>query len=72
MSYQVSWNGGRKTTHETYADARAAIEAEYPEAEIGHDGDLLSGGDRTLAWRTEEESVDDPGARAVAEIRENR
>lgn len=68
MSYTISWNGGRKTTHETYEAAQDAILDAYPEAEIGHDGDLLGGGDRTLAWRNEEESTDDAGARAIAAI----
>lgn len=37
--------------------------------EIGHDGDLTSGGDRTLCWASEEDARDDDGRRAVCSIR---
>lgn len=71
MSYEIHWSNGRvERGFETHAEACDAIEKEYPDAEIGHDGDLESGGDHTLAWATEAESVDDDGARAVCTIRE--
>lgn len=52
----------------TYQEALAACKAEWPEAEIGHDGDLTGGGDRTLVWSCEADSIDDDGGNAVASI----
>jgi len=60
-------NGGRETRVDTYPEAIALLRADGC-AEIGHSGDLESGGDRTLAWLTEADSVDDDGARAYASI----
>ena len=66
----LSYTDGRSDVEtETYEDAIAAIEAEWPDAEIGHDGDLTDGGDRTLCWSDEVSSRDDDGAHAVASIR---
>ena len=70
--YIISYTDGREDTAETYEGAQAAVLARYPDAEIGHDGDLDGGGDRTLCWATEEDSVNDDGARAVASIRIDR
>ena len=36
--------------------------------EIGHDGDLSDGGDRTLFWASAEDAEDDNGARAMGWI----
>ena len=36
--------------------------------EIGHDGDLTSGGDRTLCWRDAEDAHDDDGMRSLCSI----
>lgn len=68
-TYTISYTDGRSDTAESYEAAKAIIEAEYPDAEIGHDGDLSDGGDRTLCWADEASSVNDDGARAVASIR---
>jgi hypothetical protein len=70
--YEITYTDGRTDTAETYEAAVAIIEAEYEEAEIGHDGDLSDGGDRTLCWADEASSVNDDGANAVASIREAR
>ena len=53
----------------TYEAAEALIYDRYPDAEIGHAGDLSEGGDRTLAWASHEDSVDDDGRQAVGSIR---
>lgn len=45
------------------------IEQLHPDYWAGHDGDLEEGGDRTLVWACEADSIDDDGARAVASIR---
>jgi len=70
MTYRISYADGRPDVEcETYGDAIATIESEYGlDAEIGHSGGLDEGGDRTLCWADEESSVNDDGARSVAEI----
>jgi hypothetical protein len=69
-TYTISWtNGARDEQADSYEAAKAIVLAQYPDAEIGHDGDLEGFGDRTLCWATAEDSVDDDGARAVCSIR---
>ena len=48
--------------------AKAWIRREWPEAVIGHDGDLDEGGDRTFCWADDDSAVNDDGANAVATI----
>lgn len=67
-TYEIRYSDGRRTEHDTYESAKDEILARWPDAEIGHDGDLSDGGKRTLCWSSEEESIDDNGARAVASI----
>lgn len=67
-TYQIDWADGRKEAHDSYDEACEAVRAEYPEAEIGHDGDLTLGGDRTLCWADEASSEGDSGVDAIAEI----
>ena len=68
-TYAIRCTNGRVLTgYETYEAAVEACESEWPDCEIGHDGDLSSGGDRTCVWASEEDSIDDDGARAVASI----
>lgn len=66
--FTITYSNGRTESHDTYAEALAAVALEYEECAAGHDGDLTSGGDRTLVWACEADSVDDDGARAVASI----
>lgn len=71
-TYTISFSNGRRseTIEGSYAEA-----VEYvrdlcgADVEIGHDGDLEGGGDRTLFWASEEEAVNDDGARALGSIR---
>lgn len=68
--YRIDYaNGDPSTQHDTYEAAKAAIEAEWPHAEIGHDGDLTEGGDCTYCWASEDEADGDGGQHAVATIR---
>jgi hypothetical protein len=60
--------GGSTDTADTYETAQDAVRAQYPGAEIGHDGDLDDFGDRTLCWASEADSIDDDGANAIASI----
>jgi len=67
--YEVKRSNGRTTEHETYQAALDACREEWgTEIVAEHDGDLMSGGERTLVWEDESSSVDDDGARAVASI----
>lgn len=69
-SYRVRYSNGREVRGiESYDAAQAEVRSNYPDAAIGHDGDLSErSGERTLCWASEEESVNDDGARAVASI----
>ena len=68
--YAISYSNGQpKVTTETYDEAIEILQAEYPDLEYGHDGDLSDGGDRTLCWADEASSVNDDGGNAVASIR---
>lgn len=70
MSYRIDYASGREPSSvATYDDAVCLLADQWPELAVGHDGDLQSGGDRTLVWACEEDSIDDDGARAVATIR---
>lgn len=68
MTYQITYSDGRRTSVETYESALTLLRTAGC-AVIGHSGDLLDGGDRTLAWRTEADAENDAGARAFAVIR---
>ena len=70
-TYTISFVAGRKETIEgSYQEALDYVrELVGVDAEIGHDGDLTDGGDRTLFWACEEDSVDDDGKRAAGSIR---
>ena len=65
----ISYTDGRTADYDSYEAAVEAIEREYEDAAIGHDGGLIDFGDRTLCWADEASSVDDNGSNAVASIR---
>lgn len=68
-TYRVRWGNGAPTKMaDSYEEAQAIVRAEYPNAEIGHDGDLEGFGDRTLFWKCAADSIDDDGARAIGQI----
>lgn len=71
MMYKIDFsNGDRSAIYEDYDKAIEAIRELYGnDVEIGHDGDLSDGGDRTLIWDNEEDSLNDSGYKAVASIR---
>ena len=72
MSYKITYRDGRIAVWPEYDDAIADILHDYPDAEIGHSGDLEDGGDRTIAWETEEDSINDDGANSIASITDTR
>ena len=68
--YVVCYTDGRPDEeYDSLEDACGAVGEEWEDAEIGHDGDLDDGGDRTLVWANEADSINDSGANAVASIR---
>lgn len=66
--YAINYTDGRTTECDTLAEAIATLEAEYPDLEYGHAGDLSEGGERTLCWACEDDAQNDDGAHAVAAI----
>jgi hypothetical protein len=71
-NYTVKWSNGTEHRYETCEAAEDAVRESYPDSEIGHDGDISEGGDRTLCWATEDDSVNDDGARAICSIWKDR
>lgn len=67
---RIDYTDGRDPSDAGTFDAALAICADHwPDLVYGHDGDMSDGGDRTLVWACEADSIDDDGARAVATIR---
>lgn len=66
---KIIWaNGDAPDLCDDYQDCLEVIERSYPDYWAGHDGDLSDGGDRTLIWANEADSIDDDGQRAVASV----
>jgi len=68
----VKYSNGRTVSCSSYAEALAEVRRSYPGAEIGHEGDLTRGGDRTLCWASAGDAANDDGARACASITHDR
>lgn len=67
--YRIDYADGRASTPcDSYTDALIFLDALGDEIEVGHDGDIMDGGARTLAWLCPEDAQDDDGARAFASI----
>jgi hypothetical protein len=69
--YVIHWASGgtsRPAPSLEYACRIAKAVMGY-EPVIGHPGDILEGGSRTMFWPSEEAAYNDDGARAVGEIR---
>jgi hypothetical protein len=68
--YRITFgNGDSPIDVEGELSIRSTLRAKYGyDVEYGHDGDLRGGGDRTLFWRSAEESIDDDGARALGSV----
>jgi hypothetical protein len=62
MSTTIRHSNGTRRAYDTREAAEAALRAQYPDLYVHDDGA------RVLAWESEEASVDDPGARAIAEL----
>lgn len=60
--------GQTETGIGTYEEAVSRVRSVYPNAEIGHSGDISEGGERTLCWIDEETSKNDDGSRACCSI----
>lgn len=69
MRFEIRYANGDVTRYtDTYDESIELLESQYPDGEIGHDGDISEGGCRTLAWSCEEDSEGDDGKKAVASI----
>jgi len=63
-------NGDSPIQVDGYINVEPTLRAKYGYAvEIGHDGDLSNGGDRTLFWADEKDAENDDGANALGEVR---
>ena len=67
-TYTVYVGGGNTIDFPSIKAAKAWVRKTWPEAVIGHDGDLDDGGDRTLCWPDDEAAVNDDGANAISTI----
>ena len=68
--YEIRFaNGDKPALYTTYEDACEVLQELYGEdIVIGHDGDLSTGGDRTLVWDNEQDAYNDDGKNAIASI----
>lgn len=66
--FQIDHSHG--TTEGPFDTYEAAVREVYVDCIVGHAGDILDGGNRTLIWRDEESSVNDDGSCAVCSIRQ--
>ncbi len=69
INHIIAWADGSFRLCGSYEEACDIVTARYPGAEIGHDGDLDDGGERTLCWETADDANNDDGADAIATIR---
>lgn len=70
MTYAIQHSHGQtETGFVTYEAALAAVRSVYGEGcEIGHDGDISEGGERTLVWPDTDTAENDDGSRACCSI----
>jgi len=68
--YEIRFTNGESTAlYTTYEEACEILQEIYGEDIVtGHDGDLSTGGDRTLVWENEKDAYNDDGKNAVASI----
>lgn len=69
MVFAINYASGEYRSADTYDEAVKIIRSDYPQAEIGHSGDWMDGGDRTICWASWAEAEDDDGRNAIACIR---
>ena len=69
-TYKITHSHGQTETGiDTYEEALERVRAVYgADCEIGHDGDIEDGGERTLVWGSAKIAQDDDGSRACAKI----
>jgi hypothetical protein len=60
--------GGDVVTASTWEGVVRWIRQRYPNAEIGHDGDMEEGGTRTLCWADADDAANYVVAKAIASI----
>ena len=71
MAFSIKHSHGQTESGiQTYDEAVERVRAVYgAECEIGHDGDIASGGEKTLVWSDAASAANDDGSRAVCAIR---
>jgi hypothetical protein len=69
MTYFAELIGQQPTCWDTYTEALVWIMDSHPGCTIGHPGDIVDGGERTLVWASEVDAEDDDGSNAIAVIR---
>lgn len=65
--YVLDLGAHGRTEYDSHEEAVEAAR-EAGATEIGHDGDLTDGGDRTLVWASEQDADNDDGQHAMGEI----
>ena len=60
--------GDRAVTASTWEGVVRWIRERHPNAEIGHDGDMEDGGNRTLCWADADDAANYVEAKAIASI----
>ena len=70
-SYIIEFaNGDAPIEVDGYLDVEPTLRAKYGHrVEIGHNGDLSDGGERTLFWADKKDAENDDGANALGEVR---
>ena len=66
--YLITYRDGTTEPAGTYSAACGRIKAGWPEAVIGHDGDMEDGGTRTLCWADADDANNYVVAKAIARI----
>jgi hypothetical protein len=66
--YMIAYRDGTTEPAGTYSAACGRIKSGWPEAVIGHDGDMEHGGTRTLCWADADDAANHVEAKAIASI----
>lgn len=70
--YEIETSGGVREYADTYAAATSVVRETWPDATIGHPGDICDGETYSLCWADAATAYNDDGANACAIIRDMR
>jgi hypothetical protein len=68
VGFSLRFSNGQRSIFATYEEAEEAARAVWSDAAIGHSGDIVEGGERTLIWPSAKLAENDDGSRACASI----